>query len=272
MPFYIMAELTVPDDKTMYNEKAVERDRSLTLRNRQRLFGNKNLLFWYERLFEIQFSGIDDIGGKRILEVGSGTSPLKLFYSNVITSDILELDYLDIVFDCHDIDKCGKIECESLDIIAVTNVLHHLKDPVSFLVKSSLVLKRGGLVIITEPYFSVISKIIYEKVHHEFSSFDITEPRLGNIQGPLKSANLALPHLIFFGDRKWDDPIKELYQGSMSFVRHFSSLSYFLTGGISMKIPIPAPIYRCLFEIDWFVSQLLPKFFSSFFVMRLEKK
>lgn len=130
-----------------YNEKIKENDRELTLRNRKRLLNNKNLMFWYEKLFTFQFSGINNIQKKNILEIGSGTSPIKYFYDNVIKSDILNLDYLDIVFDCHDIDKCEKIEHESLDVIVVTNVLHHLKDPLKFLLKASFMLKEGGCVI-----------------------------------------------------------------------------------------------------------------------------
>ena len=61
------------------------------------------------------------ISGLRILEVvGSGTSPLKHFYPSVLTSDIMPLDYLDYVFDAHDIDCVSVIENESLDVIALT--------------------------------------------------------------------------------------------------------------------------------------------------------
>lgn len=258
--------------ENMYNEKIKENDRQLTLRNRNRLLDNKNLLFWYEKLFAFQFAGIDDVREKKILEIGSGTSPMKYFYDNVITSDILDLDYLDIVFDCHDIDQCERIEYGSLDVIVLTNVLHHLKDPLKFLLKTSLMLKEGGSVVLTEPYFSTISKLIYERIHHEFSSFDISEPVLKDVDGPLSSANLALPFIIFFGRNGWDEPLKSVYKYDAASTRFFSSLSYMMTGGISRKIPIPFLIYRCLFQIDLICSQIFPKLFSSFFVIRLEKK
>ena len=156
---------------SVYNRETERYDRDLTIKNRNRLLKNRNLLFWYERLFEFQFFGIDDIRGKRLLEIGSGTSPLKFFYSNVITSDIMDLDYLDMVLDCHAIDQCDAIKRESLDVIVVTNVLHHLKDPLAFMLKAADKLKNNGYFILTEPYFSTVSTLIYEKLHHEFSSF-----------------------------------------------------------------------------------------------------
>ena len=124
-----------------------EHDRKLTEINRDKLSANKNLLLWYEKLYRTQFSALDDIDRLVILEIGSGTSPLKLFYENVITSDIMELAYLDLVFDCHEIAQLNSIGDESVDIITFTNVLHHLSDPLLFLQKAAVKLKRGGRII-----------------------------------------------------------------------------------------------------------------------------
>jgi len=74
-------------------------DRAATLRNRARLGANKNLLFWYRELYREQFRDLPNASALSILEVGSGTSPLKQFLPNIITSDVLDLDYLDLVFD-----------------------------------------------------------------------------------------------------------------------------------------------------------------------------
>ena len=131
-------------------------DRAATLRNRARLGANKNLLFWYRELYRDQFRDFPNPQTLSILEVGSGTSPLKQFLSNVITSDVLDLDYLDLVFDCHEIDKLDAIKDNSIDVITLTNVLHHLKSPIAFLNRAASKLKSGGKVIATEPFFSVV--------------------------------------------------------------------------------------------------------------------
>src|SRR5262249_60725987 len=85
-------------------------DRVLTLRNRARLDANKNLLFWYRELYRDQFKDFPNPAALSMLEIGSGTSPLKQFLSTVVTSDLLKLDYLDLVFDCPATDTLASIE------------------------------------------------------------------------------------------------------------------------------------------------------------------
>src|SRR5881409_1639368 len=126
------------------------KDRAATLRNRARLGANKNLLFWYRELYGDQFKEFPNPEALSILEIGSGTSPLKQFLSNVVTSDVLDLDYLDLVFNSHEIDKLDAIKDKSLDVITLTNVLHHLKSPIVFLNAAAAKLKSGGKVIATE--------------------------------------------------------------------------------------------------------------------------
>src|SRR5437016_4087628 len=178
-------------------------DCAVTLRNRERLSANQNLLLWYRELYRDQFKGFPDPAALSVLEVGSGTSPLKQFLSNVVTSDVLDLDYLDLVFDCHEIDKLDAIKDNSIDVVTLTNVLHHLKSPIAFLNCAASKLKSGGKVIATEPFFSVLSTVIFKYMHHEAVDFRIFEPKLSHVAGPLASANIAHPWLIFLLNRAW---------------------------------------------------------------------
>ncbi|NEK56156.1 class I SAM-dependent methyltransferase, partial [Rhizobium leguminosarum] len=117
----------------METESALyDSDLAQTLANRERLSANPNLMHWYGELYKEMFRQEPDIATKTVLEIGSGTSPLKRFLPNVITSDVLKLDYLDIVFDCHEIGMLPDIADHSVDVITMTNVLHHLKDPLAF--------------------------------------------------------------------------------------------------------------------------------------------
>src|SRR6266446_10310499 len=142
---------------TTVSQSEQAKDRAVTLRNRARLGANKNLLFWYRELYRDQLKEFPNPAALSILEIGSGTSPLKQFLSNVVTSDVLDLDYLDLVFDCHEIDKLDVIKENSLDVITVTNVLHHLKSPIAFLNRAANKLKLGSKVIATESFFSAIN-------------------------------------------------------------------------------------------------------------------
>ena len=251
------------------------KDRAKTLRNRMRLSANKNLLFWYRELYRDQFKDFPNPATLSILEIGSGTSPLKQFVPNAITSDVLELDYLDLVFDCHNIDKFDAIKDESLDVITLTNVLHHLKSPIAFLNRAASKLKPGGKVIATEPFFSLLSTLIFmlfRCLHHEPVDLQIAEPELENVQGPLASANIALPWLIFYQRRDWLGRLNEKYDvGSLS-VRPFSALSYMMTGGISRKLAIPGILYRVMFPTDMALSRYLPWLCASFFTLNMTRR
>ncbi len=248
-----------------------DNDRNRTIENRRRLLKNKNLLFWYRSLYACQFSGIDHLGHLKVLEVGSGTSPLKHYYPTVLTSDVLTLDYLDYSFDCHRIDKVREIPNESIDILTMTNVLHHLKAPLIFLRNASAKLKKGGRLIMTEPYLSWGSRFIYQYIHHEYYSVDIEEPVITDIDGPLTSANSAMPYLIFFSGRRWDRTLKDIYTIDYSHVNPFTSLSYFMTGGISHRFPIPHRLYKLFFKLDERLAKRAPDLFSSFFTLKLTK-
>ena len=247
-------------------------DCAVTLRNRARLSANENLLFWYRELYRDQFRGFSDPTALSVLEIGSGTSPLKQFLPKVITSDVLSLDYLDLVFDCHEIDKVGAIGDESLDIITLTNVLHHLKSPVAFLNRAANKLKPGGKVIATEPFFSSLSTPIFKYLHHERVDFEISQPELQNITGPLASANIALPWLIFFRRREWIERLGDAFDVGNCSVRFFSAVSYMATGGISRKMPIPGWLYRRIFPLDLFFSRRFPQLCASFFTIVLSRR
>jgi Methyltransferase domain len=249
-----------------------DEDRDVTLRNRARLGANKNLLFWYRQLYRDQFKDFPDAEALSILEIGSGTSPLKQFLPNVVTSDVLDLDYLDLVFDCHEIDKLDAIKDNCLDVITLTNVLHHLKSPIAFLNRAAAKLKVGGKVIATEPFFSVLSTPIFRCLHHEPVHFRISEPELGEVQGPLASANIALPWLIFFRKREWLQRLNDNYDVATVSARPFSALSYIATGGISHRLPVPHFLYRSLFPIDLTLSRRLPRWCAAFMTVTLTRR
>src|SRR5436190_16870856 len=259
-------------DATTVLQSEQAKDRAATLRNRARLGANRNLLFWYRELYRDQFTNFPDPATLAILEIGSGTSPLKQFHCNVVTSDVLDLDYLDLVFDCHEIDKLDAIKDNSLDVITLTNVLHHLKSPIAFLNRAANKLKCGGRMIATEPFFSVLSNLIFRYLHHEPVDFRISEPELGDVRGPLQSANIALPWLIFFRQREWLQRLNENFDVATLSTRPFSALSYMATGGISHRLPMPHFLYRALFSTDLVISRCFPGLCATFFTVTLKRR
>jgi len=176
------------------------------------------------------------------------------------------------VFDWHEIDKFDAIEDNSLDVITLTNVLHHLRSPIAFLNGAASKLKSGGKVIATEPFFSVLSTVIFKYLHHEPVDFRISEPELGEVQGPLASANIALPWLIFFRHREWLERLNDNFDVAGLAARPFTALSYMVSGGISRRLPVPQFLYRVLFRADLAVSRRFPRFCAAFFTLTLTRR
>lgn len=251
---------------------SINKDFLQTEKNLSVLNNNKNLLEWYFDLYKKIFEDEVDFHNKKILEVGSGISPLKKFFPNIISSDILPLDHLDIIFDCHDIDKVSEIQDDSLDLIIATNVLHHLHDPLKFLSRAAKKLAKGGKIITCDPFFSLISYPIYKYMHHEPVIFNINQPMLEVSSGPLSSSNQAIPYLIFFGKREWLNALENLYDLENNEIHKFSGVSYFLTGGISKNFHIPHSIYAIIKHIDHKMVDYFPNIFASYFISKLIKK
>ena len=247
-------------------------DAAQTLNNREKLDRNPNLLYWYQRLYREQFRQLPDPQYLNMLEIGSGASPLRRFYPNVTTSDVLQLDYLDHVFDCHEIDKIATLPEKTFDVITLTNVLHHLQRPLEFLQRAATKLRSGGKIIATEPYFSFLSSFIFRYLHHEPVDLTVTRPERTDASGPLSGANIALPWLMFVRNPEWVTPLHRHYDFAEDKCRPFSSLSYMATGGISRKIPLPQMLYRIFFYVDLFISRVFPRLTASFFTITLTRK
>ena len=168
-----------------------------------------------------------------------------------------------------EIDSCAEIADHSLDIILLCNVLHHLPLPIVFLSKAHKKLKRNGKIILTEPFCSAFSRIIYF-LHHEETNFKVEEASLSRVEGPLSSSNMALPQMIFFKKKEWLAKIAKYYNISARELHYYTSLSYFLTGGVSHNFHIPYSLYKLMFSLDQKVSKLFPRLFASFFTIILK--
>ena len=184
---------------------------------------------------------------------------------------MLDLDYLDLVFDCHEIDKLDAIKDNSLDVITLTNVLHHLKSPIVFLNRAASKLKSGGKVIATEPFFSVLSTPIFKYLHHEPVDFRISEPELRDVQGPLASANIALPWLIFFRRRDWLQRLNENYDIASLSVRPFTAYPTLYWWDIS-EAPCSRFSLSRIFPIDLALSRRFPGLCAAFFTVTLTRR
>ncbi|HET6879653.1 MAG TPA: class I SAM-dependent methyltransferase [Pirellulales bacterium] len=176
------------------------------------------------------FNGCD---GPR-LEIGSGSSIIKEFWPDVVTSDIKPLPFVDRVVDA----QAMPFADGSLRAIYGINVFHHLPRPRLFFREAIRVLQPGGGVVFIEPYHGVFARWLFPRLH-DSEIFDLTADSWeNNLQsGPCSGANQALSGIIF--DRDRERFLREFPELELVLDRPHTHLSYLLSGGVNFRQLVP---------------------------------
>jgi SAM-dependent methyltransferase len=149
---------------------------------------------WYEKIAAAR----GDVGGDGlVLELGGGSGNFKDFAPNVISSDILATEWLDVACDAHQL----PFRDESFGAIVLFDVLHHLQRPPMFLTDAARVLKPGGRIVMMEPGITWGSGLFYRMFHDEPVDMAADPYEAGPLD-PDKDpydANQAIPTLLFQG-------------------------------------------------------------------------
>jgi SAM-dependent methyltransferase len=192
----------------------------------------------------------------KTIELGAGSGNFKEFKPDVVASDIVFCEWLDICFDAHHL----PFKDNSAGNIVMIDVLHHLADPVSFFSEAAQKLEKGGRILLIEPFPSPFSLFIYKRFHPEpfimgIDYFDRTDNRLGsptpsvakNKKDPW-DANQAAAYLLFFKHRK---TFLSHFQGRFKIIKRkrMSCILYPGSGGFENKAMIPGvlvPLFKLL--------------------------
>lgn len=198
----------------------------------------------------------------KILELGSGASFLKEYNPQIITSDVLPYDGVDLVFSALNM----PFEDNSLNAIVMVDVLHHIKDSRQFFREAERCLQDGGKIVMIEPANTCWSSFIYKNFHHE--PFNPQGEWGFEEGGPLSGANMAIPWIIFYRDRelfRLEFPhliVKEL--------KIHTPLSYLISGGLSVKQLLPSELYGLIRLMERILSPL-NSYLGMFLTIELEK-
>lgn len=215
---------------------------------------------WYEEVCDWLVPG-------RVLEVGGGSGNFKEAQPQVISTDIVQVPWLDAAVDAHQL----PFKAESFSDIVVFDVLHHLENPTLFFHEALRVLAPGGRLVIMEPYVSWLSFPVYRFLHPEPLDLDVDPFQLlpyNTGRDPFQ-ANQGLPTLLL--DKHWRrftqmyPTFKKLTQ------RWFGFFLYPLSGGFDHPSFVPFFLHRPLRFIEKFLS-LLGRFLAFRFLVVLEKR
>jgi SAM-dependent methyltransferase len=194
---------------------------------REKVFLRKIYEEWYATIVRALPSG-----GGAVLELGSGGGFMDAAVPELITSELQPCLHVRVVLDGQRLPLADR----SLRAIVMVDVLHHLPEARRFLREAARCVRPGGRVVMIEPWVSAWSSLVYTVMHHE--------PYLPDARtwefpkgGPLSSANMALPWIIFVRDRLQFE--REFPEWRVVSVRAFMPFRYLLSGGVSMRSLMP---------------------------------
>jgi SAM-dependent methyltransferase len=187
---------------------------------------------WYRRVVSELPAG-DGV----VLEIGSGAGFLSDYVPGLVTSDVMALRNVELVFDA-----CKEIPMPRLSLraIAMVNVLHHLPDVSAFFDAATTALRPGGRIVMIEPWNTRWSRMIYNNAHHEPFEPNAKEWTFPT-SGPLSGASGALPWIIFGRDyRTFEQRHPKLCLKALEPLMPFV---YLLSGGFTAPSLAPAWAY-----------------------------
>lgn len=204
-----------------------------------------------------------EVKGGLMLELGSGASFLKQMAPDIVTSDILPYEGVDRVFSAMDM----PFEDESLRAIVMVDVLHHLQDTRAFFQESLRCLHPGGKLVMIEPANTPWSRFIYKNFHHE--PFEVRGGWGCEPGGPLSSANMAIPWIVFCRDGQ--QFTQEFPEWQVRSLRIHTPFKYLLSGGLSLRQLLPSAFLPLVTRVERLLTPLNP-WLGLFMTIELEKR
>lgn len=211
---------------------------------------------FYDTSISLDRIYFDDVEGY-LIELGAGTSLFKKYYSGVISTDVQPAPHLDAVIDAQDMN----LRDESVRAVFAINCFHHFANPCKFFDELLRVLKPGGGCVLIDPYFGLLSRILYKRL---FSSeaYDCSARDWGYCADHTeKSArpNQALTYVVFFRDRaKFDALFPQLEIVHSRVLPNY--IRYLLSGGLNFRQVVPSFLTPFLRKLEVALLRLAPIF------------
>lgn len=252
--------LKLPEVKRAFGKD----DISLTLLHskiiRKKPFLKRLYIDFYEKM---KRSAGDGLGGKFLVELGSGGGFIKDIIPNVITTDIIDLPDIDKNFSVSKM----PFKNDTVDVFFMFDVLHHLDDTQKCFAEINRCLKPGGRVVMIEPSNTHWGRFIYTRLHHE--EHDPSTGWDAEKGSPLFSANSAIPWIIFYRDRNLFEAKFPLLK--ITKIEPHTPFRYLVSGGVSVRQLLPSFTYGPVKFIELLLS-CFNKYLGMFLTIVIEKR
>ena len=197
-----------------------------------------------------------------LVEIGTGAGFIKEIIPKAITSDVIKGPDIDKVFSAEKI----PFKNSSVSTFFMIDTLHHIKNPEKAFREMERCLKRGGKIVMIEPYNSWWGYFIYKYLHYEH--FDPKSDWKIQGEGRMSDSNTALPWIIFVRDRKIFE--KKFPKLKITKIEPHTPFSYLLSGGLSKPQSLPTFTYGWVKGFERFISPL-NKYIGMFVTIELKK-
>jgi len=197
-----------------------------------------------------------------IIELGSGAGFIQDLIPAMISSDVLFLPFIDVVINGLNL----PFSSNSVDSYVMVNVFHHLPQASKFLNEVNRTLRKGGRLIMIEPWINNWSRWVYANFHYEWIDVNAEERDFPS-SGPLSGANQAQPWIFF--ERDILEFKKSFSTLTLLKIEPFMPVSYLLSGGLRRKFGLPSWSYTIIKGLE--TALLKGKKWGMFSLIVLEK-
>jgi len=199
-----------------------------------------------------------------LLEIGCGSGFLEQHVPGLLKTDAIPNPFAARVSDAMNLE----FEPDSLRAIFLIGVFHHLKSPIQFLKHAERCLHPGGRLLLIEPNNTLPQKLLCRVLdHYEFYDDTLTEWETPSAK-TMTGANLAMAWMIFIRDA--DRFHAKFPKLRIRNIRYHTFLAYFVSGGMTYKPFLPAPLLPLLNGIERLLSPL-GRWLSSMMTIEIEK-
>jgi len=194
------------------------------------------------------------------LGAGAGLSPRYLSRKPIL-SDVVANPWLDVAMDATRL----PLSDGSIDVVILSNALHHVPSPAQCLREAARVLKPGGVILLNEAYCSLLLRIILRIAQHEGYSWDVdvfdADTPANDPEDPW-SGNNAVSNLLFDGG----DRFAANFPGLKILADWPCECLLFLaSGGVTAQVRMPAlpgPVLDAIAALDARLVRAAPRLFA----------
>jgi SAM-dependent methyltransferase len=220
----------------------------------------------YGDFYRLIVTKLSNLSDSKIVELGSGLGNIHEFIPNCIRTDLFPNPWIDQIENAYQLSFAN----ESVSDLILTDVFHHLKYPGTALKEFSRVLRKGGHVIMLEPYISALGLLVYGAFHEEpiavTKQIDWEAPKGWSPEQIDYYAAQGNASRVFLAKRFRH----QLRDWQTIKAQRFSAIAYAASGGFSKPQLYPTsalPLIRTLEKI----LDLFPLLFATRLLVTLEK-